>query len=518
MSRTFSLGIGKIWDELAVVQASGLYWINIDRENDANLFCQQIIRNQPKNTRSALICSGQKPTHLLTDLAGFGPEKLPLFTLPEKKAAVKNFANALMRSLRPQQRFFILLAHASLWQTFTTEETQHWVQELSHWLEEHQATLVILSHGSGVSKLKTQLVNQHKALQGLASLQWQHDHAQYMVSWWSTASSVTANQLVKLQPGSEGWQMTEEKEQQPLAQSRNDEYLYLATATTLEGAPPLSANWQLFENNLLLSERAFSTYAATIIFSLTQSDQIDKLARQIHSLRRHRGNALKIVVREMDSSLRYSDERLLLACGVNLIVPHIAPLSRFLTMIEGIQGQRFSRHVPEDINNLLDSLRPLQLKGYLPLDQFCQSVLSLTGNTLLPEDGKGVLVALRPVPGLSARQALTLCHIRRFGDIVTFASDRLVVFLSTCRINDLDTALNYIFRLPVNETFSNRLVWYEDREIISEVNQMNNPDYVQNFIDSKIHQREKDRPTSVPSERRKPVAITLNIGKREENT
>lgn len=517
MLRTFSLGIDKIWDELAVVQASGLYWINIDRESDANLFCQQIIRDQPKDTRSALICSGQKPSNLLENIVGYGPEKLPLFTLPEKKAAVKNLVNDLMRSLRPQRRFFILLAHASLWQTFTTEEIQRWVKELNNWLEKYQATLVILSHGSGVSKLKTQLVNQHRALQGLASLQWQHDHAQYMVSWWSTLSGVTANQLVKLQPSPEGWQMAEEKEQQPLAQSRNDEYIYLAEASVLEGAPPLSTSWQLFEKNLLLSEKAFNAHAATLIFSLHQSDQIDELAHQIHSLRRHRGNALKIVVREMDSSLRYSDERLLLACGVNLIVPHVAPLSRFLTMIEGIQGQRFSRHIPEDINNLLASLRPLQLKGYLSPEQFCQSVLALMSNTLLPEDGKGVLVALRPVPGLSARQALTLCHMRRFGDIVTLAGDRLVVFLSTCRINDLDTALNFIFRLPVNETFTNQLVWHQDQEIISEINKMNNPDYLQNVGENKIHKLNKTQQKLAPSARRTPVALTLNLGSRKEN-
>ena len=91
----------------------------------------------------------------------------------------------------------------------------------------------------------------------------------------------------------------------------------------------------------------------------------------------------------MSASLRYSDERLLLACGANLIVPHVAPLSRFLTMLEGIQGQRFSRHVPADIDALLAGLRPLQLKGYMRPEPFSQAVLSLMGNTLLPRTAKG---------------------------------------------------------------------------------------------------------------------------------
>ena len=36
-----------------------------------------------------------------------------------------------MRALRPQNRLLILLAHASLWQTFTTEELREWTRTLA---------------------------------------------------------------------------------------------------------------------------------------------------------------------------------------------------------------------------------------------------------------------------------------------------------------------------------------------------------------------------------------------------
>ncbi len=174
----------------------------------------------------------------------------------------------------------------------------------------------------------------------------------------------------------------------------------------------------------------------------------------------------------MQTSLRYSDERLLLACGVNAIVPFGAPMSRFLTTLESLQGQRYNRHVPADLDALLQSLQPLQLRGFLPLDKFCEAVTQLVNNTLLPENGKGLLVALRPVPELRPEQALTLCKPRRYGDLVTVLGDRLYLFLSSCRYNDLDTALKFIFRLPHDELFSNRLVWFEDLQILSEVRQM----------------------------------------------
>ncbi len=209
MSRSFSLGVRKIWDELAVMQAPGFYWVNIERQVDANLFCQQLIRSQPENTRAALICSGQKPENLLSNVAHSGPCKLPLFTLPAQKNALKYLTHDLMRSLRPQQRLFILFAPANLWQTFTSEEMQQWLQHIQQWLEAQNCTLLVICHSTGINKIKNQLVSQHRYLQGLANLQWQQDNAQYVVSWWSTAKGVTANQLVLLEADEQGWSMAD---------------------------------------------------------------------------------------------------------------------------------------------------------------------------------------------------------------------------------------------------------------------------------------------------------------------
>ncbi|WP_285283220.1 BcsE family c-di-GMP-binding protein, partial [Klebsiella pneumoniae] len=99
----------------------------------------------------------------------------------------------------------------------------------------------------------------------------------------------------------------------------------------LEGAPALSEHWSLFETNEALFDEARTTQAATIIFSLIQNNPIETLARHIHTLRRQRGSALKIVVRENNTSLRATDERLLLGCGANMVIPWNAPLSRCLT-------------------------------------------------------------------------------------------------------------------------------------------------------------------------------------------
>ncbi|KFK93686.1 MULTISPECIES: cellulose biosynthesis protein BcsE [unclassified Serratia (in: enterobacteria)] len=514
MAHSFLLGIRQIWEELSVMQSPGFYWVNVDRQIDANLLCRQIITAQTEDSLLALICSHDKPSHLLADLPSPAIKKLPLYTLPDKKTALLFLRDDLMRTLHPKNRLLILLAQADLWQTFTDDELRVWSYGLAKWLRQRQCTLILLSYGSGVNKLKDRLSAEHRILNGLANLQWQQDSAQYLVNWWSTANCINANQLMTLYPTPEGW-LAQEEEKTTSSPTRvvSDAGRYLAERSILEGAPPLSVNWKLFENSVLLTQHGMQAMAATLIYALYQSDQVEILAHQIHSLRRQRGNGLKIVVREMSASLRYSDERLLLACGASLIVPHIAPLSSFLTMLEGVQGQRLSRYIPVNIDALLAGLRPLPVKGYLPLEDFSKAVVSLLENTLLPEDGKGVMVALRPVPGLSARQSMTLCHQRRFGDIMTVAQNRLFLFLSTCRINDLDTALKFIFRLPVREAFSNWVVWYEDVDILSEIKRLaQNMELAQSTLKRDLKSAPKTAATveDVPTEeRRQPIPITL---------
>lgn len=63
-----------------------------------------------------------------------------------------------------------------------------------------------------------------------------------------------------------------------------------------------------------------------MVFSLQQNAQIEPLARSIHTLRRQRGSAMKILVRENTASLRATDERLLLP-AVQIWLSHGMPHS-----------------------------------------------------------------------------------------------------------------------------------------------------------------------------------------------
>jgi cellulose biosynthesis protein BcsE len=417
----------------------------------------------------------------------------------------------LKRALNVTGRLFIFMLPASVWKDFSQTELVDWLTDVRHWLIKHDATFLMLNYGSGTTRLNDQLISHVSFLSGLSSVESLQDCARYIVFWWLGGAGLIANQAITWETDKRG-RFVQSVLLPTYSPAVSDERQFLAEQSVLEGAPPLSVNWRLLDNNLQVAQLGALRHSATLVFALTESDQVVVLAQQIHSLRRQRGIALKIVVREMKASLRYTDERLLQACGANLVVPYIAPLSRFLTMLESIQGQRFTRHVPATIDTLLAALTPSHLKGPVDNATFCRMVPGLIENTLMPEDDKGILVALRPVPGLSPQQALSLCHLRRGGDLVTTTASRLYLFLSNCRINDLDTVLGYIFRLPFTEAFTNRLVWTHDVQILSEVKQLKKqePQSVFPVAEMKVKQlSEPQRP--LPITRHKPVPITLSI-------
>lgn len=446
MDPVFSLGISSLWDELRHMPTGGVWWVNADRQQDAISLVNQTIASQTENANVAVIGMEGDPGKVIKLDESHGPEKIRLFTMPDSEKGLYSLPHDLLCSVNPTHYFFILICANNTWRNITSESLHKWLEKMNKWTRFHHCSLLVINPCNNSDKQSSLLMGEYRSLFGLASLRFQGDQHLFDIAFWCNEKGVSARQQLLLCQQDERWTLSHQEE--TAIQPRSDEKRILSHVAVLEGAPPLSEHWTLFDNNEALFNDARTAQAATIIFSLTQNNQIEPLARRIHTLRRQRGSALKIVVRENIASLRATDERLLLGCGANMIIPWNAPLSRCLTLIESVQGQQFSRYVPEDITTLLSMTQPLKLRGFQPWDIFCDAIHTMMSNTLLPADGKGVLVALRPVPGIRVEQALTLCRPNRTGDIMTIGGNRLVLFLSFCRVNDLDTALNHIFPLP----------------------------------------------------------------------
>ncbi len=445
----------------------GVWWINIDKRQDAISLLNQTIASQVDNANVAIITMGEDPHRIIKLDADRGPQKISLFSMPKNENSLYFLSRDLLCSVNPNDYLFILLTNDSVWEKTSTANLVSWLNKIKQWVTDYHCTLLILNAGNNIDARQASLFNQHQSLSGLAGLRDTGDGHRFDITFWRNEQGVSAGQQLAVSHTDGRWLMS--AQETVAVQPRSDENQVLCTAAALEGTPLLSQYWSVFDSNEALFHAAREAQAATLLFSAEQISQIEPLARHIHALRRQRGSALKIVVREMSACLRTPDERLLLGCGANLVIPWNAPLSRALTLIESVQKQIFQRHVPDDPRPLLDMSRPLKLRGFQKWQTFCDAVTGVMDHPLMTPDARGVLVALRPAPGLRPEQALTLCRPGRIGDIVTLNNRALVLFLTFCRINDLEIALGHIFPLPISDLFTHRKVWHEDRQIRAEL-------------------------------------------------
>ncbi|OSM99046.1 cellulose biosynthesis protein BcsE [Lonsdalea populi] len=465
-----TLGIEQLPDELMLIQPPGCYWVTVQRQEDAIALARQIISAQ---AAVILLSSATAPRELLTPPLSSGPDRIPMYSLPQTSRALlkldKEFLRLFSFSSNPQLVLFY--TEVSDWDKLTSSELSEWLKRMNFSLKKNYISMVIITYGREIISLGEHLHGLFRYLNGFSCLEYQKDNWKYRIHWWYNATRLLADRRLALILEHNRFSMMQQEEQNtPL--TLNDEHIFIAERSVLEGAPPLSNQWQLHDGNDRVYARAEEADSATVIFCLSHNVQTGGLARHIHRLRSLRGAGLKIVVREMEVCQRQNDERLLLACGVNMIVPFGTPLSRFLIMLEGLQGQCYQRYVPKDFTVLRKLQQPLRQKGFMPLERFCHTVRLLLNDQLLPENSKGVLVALTPVSQLRAEQALTLCKTRRNGDVFTVMDNRLYLFLFSCHLHDLKTALASIFPLPYDEIFSGRQVWCEDLPILSEIRLM----------------------------------------------
>lgn len=464
MTISFTLGLSQLQNELILMQSPGCYWVTVDRQEDARLLVRQIVAAQPM---LALIGTVAEPPELLLPDGLVNSADVAFFALPETPDALQQLTDMLSRGLTSAPRFLLFYHSASLWQKIAPGALTRWLQNVKNWLSARQSTLLIITRETEGPPLRDRLQTLHSHIDGLSQLDKQPHDWQYRIRWWRYQGGELQDKTFALTTDSHGF--TLHREAAPVI---NDALLFLASRHAVADILPRGSQWTLFEDNHQLARAAGHLSAATVVFSVEHNSQVVELASHVHALRCQRGSALKMAIRETRTALRYSDERLLLACGVNAVIPFNTPDNRFLAVLDDLQGQMFNRFVPAQIDVLLKSIQPLKEKGLLPTAAFCRAVHGLLHSSALPVDGKGLLVALQPVSGMSLAEVLPQCQPRRFGDLLTTADDLIYLFLSSCRFSDLSIALKFIFRRPHAELVALQSVWYGDAQIADELRQL----------------------------------------------
>ena len=394
-----------------------------------------------------------------------GPARIHLHeaAVADLALAVRALPADLARCAAARQTLCLVQVPAAALENLQGASLARWCRQLHDWAVAGGHCVLLLCHGE-VATLAPRLLPLNRLCSGVAQLYPHRGALQYLVHYWSNAEGVFAHRDFdtewrgfRLGVIADGDGLMADV----LAQAGGDRFLYLAQASVLEGAPPFSPAWRLFESWATLAAQVMQAQAATVVLAIDDNADVDALARLLHRLRRERGNQLKLVVREMAPCLRYANERLLLQSGVNLVVPANVPLARFLTLLETIQGQHWQGQLSADQERLIRLHRPPEIGGIVSAAQFKQVVGELLGS-----DGSAVesaLLALQPVAGLRAAQTLQQLHMRRRGDLACIHGGQVWLFLFACRRDGVERALGNLFRLPWREMFDGyqRLAEYD---------------------------------------------------------
>ncbi|MCL7462377.1 cellulose biosynthesis protein BcsE [Pseudomonas sp. NW5] len=461
----FPLTIPSLRDEWQQLQQGGLYWLNAEQRDTAVQLCSQVLAGLGHAQRVILLDTAAHPERLLERLpTDAGPAEVwPVQIIGrDLRAALQALTRDLQRRGRPHGQLLVLVIPTEAFDAFHDASLQRWCRETRSWLQARDCTLLVLGYGAA-HRLSGRLLACSADLDGLVQLYRARGSLQYLLHFWRHSGGVHARNEVAL--GEEQGQLCARAESVlPADPAAEDLQRCLALRAVLEGAPPLSEHWQLFDEPAELLAVAQQSSAASVILAIDSNDAVATLAEQLYQLRRLRGHALKIVVRELSPCLRYLDEQLLLSCGASLIVPCGTVLARFLTLLDSLQGQVWNRTLPDDFAQALRQLQPPSVRGLLAVEDFCRTVDHLLEQARLAEVSH-LLVRLQPVPGLEPAQLIGQCRLRRYGDLACVADGSVYLFLFACRPGMLESALDNIFRLAWRELFVAHALLEDSRTI-----------------------------------------------------
>ncbi len=189
---------------------------------------------------------------------------------------------------------------------------------MNKWTRFHHCSLLVINPCNNSDKQSSLLMGEYRSLFGLASLRFQGDQHLFDIAFWcNEKASAPDSSYCCVSRTNAGRYPIRRRRQFSRVATKN---AFLATSPSLK-ARRRSRNTGRFST---ITKRYSTTRARRrpqqLFFAYTE--QPNRAACSSHSyFAAPAGSALKIVVRENIASLRATDERLLLGCGANMIIP-----------------------------------------------------------------------------------------------------------------------------------------------------------------------------------------------------
>lgn len=334
-------------------------------------------------------------------------------------------------------------------------------RELSFWAASRGKLLFIIIEGD-ISEIKVQayLTLNSRHLQSLHFIYQSQSYWRWNVQFWFSGYSLSRWQ----------WDLSETTNQfghsSFIVQNRQSD-LSMATRLGEHAAKficenALSSNdftpsiWQRFDADFDLKSALQPGSDAVVILGLRSREHLFKIAEVLFHLRKFAGKYLRILVRALDESLRIQDERFLISCGATLILPAELSTRSLLNLAETTTGFIYTHTLPESFNDIQVKEVTLDVKGYLPPLDFCDAALEYEKRAKKFQIDS-VLIEANLATGLNPIALIRRFSSRRFGDLLTFANNKMYLYLHACRESDANNVISMSFGLPVKSIFKHEI-------------------------------------------------------------
>ncbi len=289
-------------------------------------------------------------------------------------------------------------------------------QRLGEWCARHRcAVLLVMGPPTPApGQPAPDLQGFHGRFAGAVQLSQQQGQYTWEVAFWRDNQAVVAGEIVPLRfaPHEHRLMVAAQTFTDTIEEAgmlAPDEQRVIVSRDAVLRERYIPEHWRVVDSNEAAVASAAHAVAATVLLHYGGGRELEALAEQVHRLRRGAGRALKIAVREDKEAMRQHYELLMLNLGANLVIAQRTPFARVQAMIEGLQGQVFSRPILADYRNALSAVLTTSTSGYVPPAEFVALVRDAVERSRmirLPH----VLLQLPLLPEVAHVEALRLPH------------------------------------------------------------------------------------------------------------
>ncbi len=412
---------------------------------------KELIAHYSAQTTSCYLCDSSVPVD----------ERLLSATTCAKAMEVKqrhryqgNQFLAALSSLSQRTNFIVihLTAEQTAFHQFLLYDPQ--LIALENWAAEHGKVICLAVSGIDTTKdTQEWITTNENHFQSLTRLDKTPSGLMLTVHYWFYRGKVI-NRSLPLEIGADGaWALDKNKQVDSSTtelKHENAPVYFISSAVTGREITP--AGWRSLSHESEAHTLVDPNSDDIILLAFYRGQDVSALMRTVFELRQHFGNYIRIFIRELDQSVRHTDEQLLLQSGATLILPLNLRFSQVISLIRSSSGWRFPHKLAADFAQIEQRYIPSDLEGYRTCEDFIRDAYKLVELTQKKQVEFSYTIA-KPAPGLKLVDILMRFKHRREGDLITNCGDEIHIFLFGCREQDVQPTLEYLFGAPVANLF-----------------------------------------------------------------